>query len=268
MSSKNPVVTVSRKVIYDFGSNNGDDIPYYLEKSDLVVAVEANPSLCEQIKDRFSKEILDRRLVVEGCVLTTDSASTSQPFYVHRSNHVLSQFPEPDSAVMHEFELLQLPAKNVIDIIRKWGDPYYIKIDMEHYDQVILRELFLNDIRPPYISSESHSIDVFCILVSLGHYGSFKLVEGATVSEDYKNHKINTHSGEKKYSFPHHSAGPFGEDIKGEWLTKNNFHRWLGFAGLGWKDIHASSIDAANESYFPSQEFGARMGLSYRVRYS
>lgn len=268
MNSQNSVIPVARKVIYDFGSNNGDDIPYYLEKSDLVVAVEANPSLCEQIRDRFSQEIQNQRLVVESCVLTTDSAAASRPFYVHRSNHVLSQFPKPDSAAMHEFEVLQLPAQNVIDIIRKWGDPYYIKIDIEHYDQVILRELFLNDIRPPYISSESHSIDVFCILVALGNYSSFKLVEGRTVSEDYKNHRVNTHSGEKIYSFPHHSAGPFGEDIKGEWLTKSNFHRWLGFVGLGWKDIHASRIDLAQESYFPSPDFKVSAGLGYQIRYS
>jgi hypothetical protein len=46
-----------KKVIYDFGSNNGDDIPYYLKKSDLVVAVEADPLLCDHIKTRFSNEI-------------------------------------------------------------------------------------------------------------------------------------------------------------------------------------------------------------------
>ena len=30
---------MNKKIIYDFGSNNGDDIPYYLLKSDLVIAV-------------------------------------------------------------------------------------------------------------------------------------------------------------------------------------------------------------------------------------
>lgn len=36
---------MGKRVIYDFGSKNGDDIPYYLEKPDLDVAVEANPIL-------------------------------------------------------------------------------------------------------------------------------------------------------------------------------------------------------------------------------
>ena len=42
-----------KKIIYDLGSNNGDNIPYYLLKSDLVIAVEANPKLCEIIKKKI-----------------------------------------------------------------------------------------------------------------------------------------------------------------------------------------------------------------------
>jgi hypothetical protein len=57
-----------RRVIYDFGSNNSDDIPYYLKKADLVVAVEANPALCNQIRSRFKIEISTGKLVVENCV--------------------------------------------------------------------------------------------------------------------------------------------------------------------------------------------------------
>ena len=32
-----------KKIIYDFGASDGKNIPYYLLKSDLIVAVEANP---------------------------------------------------------------------------------------------------------------------------------------------------------------------------------------------------------------------------------
>jgi len=46
------------KVIYDFGANRGDNIPYYLMKSDRVVAIEANPVLCNIIRERFSDEIM------------------------------------------------------------------------------------------------------------------------------------------------------------------------------------------------------------------
>ena len=45
-----------KKVIYDFGASDGRNIPYYLLKSDLVIAVEANPTNCEVIKKKLTKK--------------------------------------------------------------------------------------------------------------------------------------------------------------------------------------------------------------------
>jgi predicted O-methyltransferase YrrM len=50
---------MKKKIIYDFGSNNGDDIPYYLLKSDLVIAVEANPALCDDKRNYFDFIYID-----------------------------------------------------------------------------------------------------------------------------------------------------------------------------------------------------------------
>lgn len=252
-----------KKVIYDFGSNNGDDIPYYLLKSDVVVAVEANPLLSDHIKSRFSQEIIEGRLIVENCVLNVDHPSENVPFFIHKSNHVWSQFPCPAASIISQFEKVYLPSKNIISIIESYGDPYYIKIDMEYYDRVILKHLFLNNIFPPYVSAESHSIDIFCLFVTLGCYESFKLVDGQTVSRKYKNHKITTNTGSEIYSFPHHSAGPFGNDINGDWMTKNNFSKLLLLAGLGWKDIHVSSIDIPNNKYAPSPQFNIKTSIDF-----
>ena len=72
------------KIIYDVGSNNGDDIPYYFHKSDRVVAIEANPILTEGIRQRFSSEIATGKLVVENCAVTVDDTQGAVPFYVHK----------------------------------------------------------------------------------------------------------------------------------------------------------------------------------------
>jgi len=229
----------SRTIIYDFGSNNGDDIPYYLLKADLVVAVEANPALAKHIESRFAREIHQGRLAVENCVLTAEAGPHAVPFYVHNSEHVLSQLPRP--AEMESFTELLLPAKNVVDVIAAYGKPTYVKIDIEHYDEVILDALFTNDIRPPFISAESHSIEVFALMVTAGKYRSFNLVDGRSVSERYRRHTIRSRDGEQRYSFPYHSAGPFGEDIIGPWRTPDRFFPYLASEGLGWKDIHAST---------------------------
>ena len=251
--------SLNKKIIYDIGSNNGDDIPYYLLKCDLVVAVEANPELCDQIRNRFKDQISNGSLIVENCVLTESKSSNQVVFYIHKTNHVLSQFPKPIDT--NQFKEVILPSKNVIELIREHGAPYYIKIDIEHYDQIILRELFINNIMPPYISSESHSIEIFCMLVIMGKYNAFKLVDGASVSAQYKEYEVSTNNGSIKYSFPHHSAGPFGNDISGPWITSSNFFRLLAFAGLGWKDIHASNIEKPDPNYTLQLQFNNHLNI-------
>lgn len=228
------------KIIYDVGANNGDDIPYYLQKADMVVAIEANPGLAKHISSRFPSEVAEGRLVVENYVITTGKSGTMVPFYISKQHHVLSQFTPPKSG---NFEKITLVSKNLVDIVRQYGSPHYIKIDVENLDHEILKNLFSYRIFPPYISAESHSVQVFAALISMGGYDAFKLVEGRTVSEVYANHKIATMAGEKEYSFPHHSAGPYGNDVMGEWQTGANFLKTMADAGMGWKDIHASNID-------------------------
>ena len=149
------------------------------------------------------------------------------------------------------FERITVPSANVVELVRRFGEPYYIKIDIEHYDQFILRALFEAGIFPPYISAESHSIEVFALLITHGGYKAFKLVEGRNVHERYKNALIHTDGGKAHHSFPPHSAGPFGQDIAGPWMTMNNFFRVLSITGLGWRDIHASRVDIPDPGYLP-----------------
>lgn len=230
------------RIIYDFGSNNGDDLPYYLKKADVVVAVEANPVLCEMIERRFADEIRASRLFVENCVLVEDGVSGDVDFYLCRSYHILSQFPEPEPTARADFEKVLLPSRTAREIIEQYGEPYYIKVDIEHYDDVILRSLFRNSIFPSFISAESHSAEVFASLLALGRYKAFKLVDGSSVEKSYRDAQIETLGGREIYSFPNHSAGPFGDDIAGSWMTPDAFFEYLGATGLGWKDIHASLV--------------------------
>lgn len=231
----------TKKIIYDFGANNGDDIPYYLLKADLVIAVEANPVLTDIIKNKFSKEIEEGRLIVENCALTIDPPQASIPFYVC-DNHVQSQLNKPEERMMQRFKEISIESKNVIDLIKHHGEPYYIKIDIEHYDQYVLKELFLNNICPPYISCEAHIPDIFCIMVALGNYKAFKFVKGGDIDKLYKDLKVTVDDNTVvEYSFPHHAAGPFGEDLGGKWRDTNEMFNDLS-GNFGWIDIHATNI--------------------------
>jgi len=235
---------MTKSVIYDLGANNGDDVAYYLKKADVVVAVEANPQLCALIRSRFAAEISAGRLFVENAVLTVEPQQTSAVFHLHRTNHVLSQFPPPPPARAHLYKAVTLPTLSVAELLRRHGTPHYAKVDLENYDAQVLRTLFAAGVFPDYLSAEAHRIDVFQLMVTEGGYKAFKLVDGKTVADRYGAHFILTSYGRELHAFPHHSAGPYGNDIPGIWMTAEYFLRLLQVVGLGWKDIHASRLDA------------------------
>lgn len=228
-------------VIYDFGMNNGDDVEYYLLKADRVVGVEANPFLCDFVLKRFSSEIETGRLTVLNVALSDCDSNKPLTFYVHNHNHVLSQLPMPAPHLLNEFTPIQVACRTPASIITEYGDPRYVKIDVEHFDAQVLQNLFAADIYPPEISAESHSIQIFSQFVVNG-YNSFSLVEGSTVTRDYGNARIATADGPRVFRFRSHSAGPFGEDIRSPWEDADTFFHTLAIAGLGWKDIHASRV--------------------------
>ena len=64
-------------VFFDIGANRGQNIDYYLAKADIVIAIEANPILINDIRDKHSKSIKDNRLFTENCVLTASKISNS-----------------------------------------------------------------------------------------------------------------------------------------------------------------------------------------------
>jgi FkbM family methyltransferase len=232
----------SIRVIYDFGANNGDDVPYYLKKAERVVAVEANPALCREMEERFSAEIHEGRLRIENCVVLGEGSAARVRFYLHKRHHVLGQFPEPDASVRGSYEEVLLPARPVMEILREHGEPYFVKIDLEGADAAILRAILRQGVRPAYVSAELQSIQVFALLAGLGEYGAFKLVDGATVAQRYGQHMIEVNGRREIYSFRAHSAGPFGDDVAGEWMNADDLFALLAKEKLGWKDIHATRL--------------------------
>lgn len=225
------------KIIYDIGANSGMNIPYYIKKSDFTVAVEANPLLASKIRANFASEIDNGNLSVENCIVSEESEDDEGYFYVHKNNSVLSQFIPPDDR--RKYDRLCLPAFSIEEIFRKYGSPYYVKIDIEHYDHIVLRAIFESGTYPNYISSEAHEVESFETMISEDKYDEFKIVEGRSVSREYKEHIISTQKGIEQYSFPHHSAGPFGEDLRGSWMDSSELLSHLSREGTGWKDIHA-----------------------------
>jgi FkbM family methyltransferase len=238
---------MTKKIVYDIGANNGDDIPYYLLKGDIVIAVEANPDLCKAMELRFSKFIGENRLFIENCVITDQDKPTDIDFFINKHSNILSQLLPPPEDKLQDFSVRRLPSRPIMDILRQYGEPYYVKIDVEHFDAQLLSCMFRNGVRPPFISAELHDIDVLFQMMCVGKYDAFKLVEGATVQSVYKNRTIicDTTNVPMDYSFPTHAAGPFGDDVDGPWMNSVLFLRLIALKGTGWKDVHATSVRAA-----------------------
>lgn len=223
---------------------------YYLLKADSVVAVEANPSLVEQLETRFQEEIASGRLTLVNCVVTPGEVQGEVDFYIHREWTVLSQFDKPDNE--QDFKKVSLPSRSICDLLRQYGDPFFVKLDVEHLDAALLEAMFLEGFRPPFISAEAHNAEVFAMLAGPGRYRSFNLVNGPTIEVEFKNHRIHDRDGaDRTMSFVEHSAGPFGDDLPGPWMTAEGLMKVLAFEGFGWRDIHASLVISADPNSGP-----------------
>lgn len=147
---------------------------------------------------------------------------------------------------LDNFEKIEIESLNVIELLAKYtsdliGFKYFLKVDLENYDKYIVKDIFEKGFYPNYLSVKSHTVEVMSLLISSEKYSFFNIVEGSQIEKNYKKSKINVEGNLIDFSFPEHSAGPFGDDISGDWFDSGDLFRVLGYKGMGWRDIHATS---------------------------
>lgn len=223
---------------YDLGMNNGDDARYYLKKGYDVVAVEANPALCAKVGESMKDFVDSGRLRILNVAVAGEEGTME--FHVDVLNDVRSSL-KPQAG--RELRPVKVAARKISNIIREHGMADFIKIDVEHVDQIILLDLIEAGIKPASISAEAHKFEILLLLWQMG-YREFRLVNGRTVHLDFRNVPIRAIDGSTlSYTFPRHSAGPFGEDLPTPWrhiqhVAAEWLHRHALFGG-GWFDVHA-----------------------------
>lgn len=225
-------------LVYDVGANNGDDTEYYLRLGLRVAVIEANPGIAKLLRNRFSNAISQARaFIVEAAVVDDDR--TSIDFYVDETKDKLSSAERPSSALETTREV-RVNACRLSQLITVHGSPYYVKIDVEGLDKDVPTDIFRSGLRSPFVSAESHAIEVLCQLVEAG-YRRFKVVEGRHVDSRYYQPSVgDPDAAPSGHRFRAHSSGPFGEDIPGSWMTADEIFAYLAEYGLGRKDIHAA----------------------------
>lgn len=255
-----------KKIIYDLGSGDGSNLPYYLLKGDQVIAVEANKNLCEIIKKKFKKEIKKKKLILVNVIITNKKDKLNDIFFIHKYNNLLGQHPTPVRQKKNYYPVT-MPSKNVISLINTYGDPYYIKIDLENYDNVILKKILSNNIRHTFLSVEANNDETLNILSKIGKYHAYKIINGKKINNSSINNTITSKKKKRiKYFFPINSAGPFGEDINGNWMTFSNLQKMMKYAKVGWNDIHCSKINIAQSNYFKLPEMKLKNKIIFYIK--
>ena len=225
-------------LIYDVGMNDGSDTAFYLHKGYRVVAIEANPELCDKVGRKFSNHIQADQLKILNVAVAEKAEELD--FYV---NLDVSEWSSLDRAWGTRdgtrFKVIKVSALPFSQILKEHGVPYYLKIDVEGADHIVLRQLQAMEEKPQFISCEEHDLEYFPLLWGLGYRG-FKIVNQQSMDG-------LVYDG---WKFKGGSSGPFGDETQGEWMSFSEAFldymlnirdcRGRELFVEGWFDIHAT----------------------------
>jgi len=248
---------MQNSLIFDIGCHNGDDSDFYLRKGFRVVAVEANPDLCDLLRRRFETALANGRLILIDRAIAEHEGEVD--FFSYPTMNVwgttnpnwASAFKQRGAHALK----VKVPSTTFDSLIKRYGMPYFMKIDIEGSDQLCLDGLLSFSERPQFISTEIEGreqiADLTTCLARLG-YGKFKIVDQAQVPRLAL--PFPAREGiYVKHKFPDGASGPFGNELNGLWASRvstvcsyytiaarNRIMRWVGDKNTHWYDIHAA----------------------------
>ncbi len=235
-------------LIFDLGANQGEDTEFYLAKGFRVVGVEANPLLCNALREKLAGAIGEGRLVLLNTGIWTEARTAT--FYVNEENDHWSSFdPAYGTRQGTRFHTLEIPCITVQDLFAQYGLPHYLKIDIEGADRLVLAQMRGMAAVPRYISVEEYGPQAFRDLHALG-YRRFK-----AVPQGDKRWAVPPNPPrEGRYvhkSFSGRDSGLFGDELPERWVELEPALEWFtrfvrteSFDYVGppgeWWDIHGT----------------------------
>lgn len=226
-------------LIFDVGFHKCEDIDYYLGMGYRVVGIDADYSNITEAIQKYRKQVDQGRLIVEHCAIS-ENEEESVVFYKSDYTMWSSMHKEIVDRKDHPYTVESVVGKPLSYFFRKYGTPFYCKIDIEGQDIVALKSLEGLHPLPQYISAESECIgkadrlnkeQVLQTLVELRELGyrKFKLIDQNTLSElrpgiqFFETSLFNQQKRrdlEKKFgrAFPISTSGTFGQYLEGDWL--------------------------------------------------
>ena len=262
MASTMAANNIDENLIFDIGCHRGEDSRFYLRKGFRVVAVEANPALCRELRDTFSREMASGQFVLVEKAIAEVSGEVE--FFVNSAHSIwgtiCGEFAERDRT---NISRIVVPSVTFDLLLRSYGTPRYLKIDIEGADMLCLESLLSESDRPDFVSFESDRKTISALLSELSllmrlGYRRFQLVNQKAVQKQ----KQPFPAREGLYAdcgIAHDASGLFGVELPGRWLSPPEFiARYMlvmardRLAGLAkrcalpnlirgsWYDIHAT----------------------------
>lgn len=188
------------------------------------MGIEANPELAAELKTRYAREIEG------GTYAVVDKAISDTPgtisFFVNKKLSVWgtadAEWAKRNHGMGADSEEIKVESIRFADVIALHGCPHYLKIDVEGADMLCVRALLDMKCRPTYISLESNKtswrglMEEFDTFERLG-YRRFKVVDQRL----HRNGEYKARNGTAVgHTFVGGTTGPFGEDLEGPWLTR------------------------------------------------
>jgi FkbM family methyltransferase len=128
---------MDKQLIYDVGMCDGSDTAHYLSKGFRVVSIEANPVLAERGKRIFDSAIKSGQLTILN--IGIDERTGNIPFYVNERRAEWSSFVKEigcrNGTPCHS---ILVNSNRMEDVLKQYGVPYYLKIDIEGHDHLCL----------------------------------------------------------------------------------------------------------------------------------
>jgi FkbM family methyltransferase len=212
-------------LIFDVGMHLGEDTDFYLKKGFRVVAFEANPTFVQHCNARFSEAVASGKLVIASGAVAPGTTS-SVPFYINLKNThwgtLNHDWVERNERRGAPSKMVEVPRIDILDYFRRYGVPYYLKIDIEGSDIAAAGSLLDMGSRPLFLSIETNINRLECVLEEIEllrgfGYRKFKPVQQETL-DGTRLVSLARDGSLFEHVFEYGASGPFGNDLPGEWL--------------------------------------------------
>ncbi len=252
---------VDENLIFDIGLHRGEDTEFYLKKGFRVVAFEANPDLVSHCRTRFQNEITTGRLtIVSGAIVPRcelDNGKETITFYRNEGlsvwGTVRQDWAQRNEKLGAASTCVEVAVIDFVAELRRYGIPYYMKIDIEGCDTVCLESLRSFAIRPHYVSIESSKLGLdsvrqeLLLLQELG-YDTFQVVEQSQLHVTQRMPPSAREGLAVNHTFEEGASGLFGRELSGRWLKLAQTLRRYRLICLLYRSsvIRAGSIDSVS----------------------